>query len=197
MYPPPHHQENEFEKLLAVVREFPLGMLVSAKNNKCFVTHIPFVYEEGIQKLVAHIDKSNPQLETLQNGAEVTVIFKGPQTYISPSIYTTKQLPTYNYIAVHVVGTLTLKNDANYVKQSLVKMTDFLEGKNQKFHLNEEDARMERLLPYIQAFEIEPKNWEGKFKLSQDKNKEDFEKAKEQLIKSSYKKRDDFFKKII
>ncbi len=181
MYPPPHHQSHDIEKMISVIKHFPLGILVTAKDGKPFVTHIPFIYNETSKKLVAHLDRNNPQLETLKHEAEVTVVFKGPDTYISPSIYTTPQLPTWNYIIVHITGKLKLLNDAETVKQTMIAMTEFLEGSEQKFTLLKDDPRMERLINYIQAFEIEITHWEGKFKLSQDKNATDFENAKQEL----------------
>ncbi|MDC7999593.1 FMN-binding negative transcriptional regulator [Aequorivita todarodis] len=187
MYPPPHHQSHDIEKMISVLKHFPLGMLLTAKDGKPFVTHIPFIYNETSKKLVAHLDRNNPQLETLTENAEVTVVFKGPDTYISPSIYTTPQLPTWNYIIVHVTGRLQLINEPEAIKQTMVDMTKFLEGKEQNFILKKDDPRMERLIDYIQAFEIEITNCEGKFKLSQDKNSQDFENAKEELKRNSQK----------
>ncbi|GHC49179.1 FMN-binding negative transcriptional regulator [Ulvibacter litoralis] len=185
MYPPPHHQSEDLQKMIAVIKQYPLGMLISAKEGTPYITHIPIVYNEQTGKLVAHIDASNPQLATLQDGAEVTVVFKGPDTYISPSIYTTKQLPTWNYIIVHVTGTITLINDPEAAKETMVAMTEFLEGTTQKFVLEKDDPRMDRFINYIQAFDITITNWEGKFKLSQDKNPKDYEHAKQELIKKS------------
>jgi transcriptional regulator len=185
MYPPPHHQSQEIEKMISLIKNFPLGILVTAKDGKPFVTHIPFIYNKTSKKLVAHLDRNNPQLETLKDEAEVTVVFKGPDTYISPSIYTTPQLPTWNYIIVHVTGKLQLINEPEAIKQTMLDMTEFLEGSEQKFILKKDDPRMERLLNYIQAFEIEIINLEGKFKLSQDKNAQDFENAKQELIGKS------------
>jgi transcriptional regulator len=185
MYPPPHHQSQNKQKMIALIQEYPLAMLVSVLDGKPLVTHIPIIYNEESGKLVAHIDKSNPQVETLQNGAEVTVVFKGPDAYISPSVYTTKQLPTWNYIIVHITGTITLINNPDTSKETMIKMTKFLEAPVQKFILDKDDSRMDRLINYIQAFDIEITHWEGKFKLSQDKNEQDQENAKQELIKKS------------
>ena len=52
---------------------------------------------------------------------------------------------------------------------------------------------MEKFIHYIHAFEIEITNWEGKFKLSQDKCEEDQEKAKQELLKNSTKDNGGFF----
>lgn len=196
MYPPPHHQSHDIEKMISVIKHFPLGTLLSAKDGKPFVTHIPIIYNETSKNLVAHIDRSNPQMETLIDNAEVTVVFKGPDTYISPSVYTTPHLPTWNYIIVHITGTVKLINEPEAVKQTMVDMTEFLEGKTQKFELKNDDPRMERLINYIQAFEIEITNWEGKFKLSQDKIPQDFENAKQELIEKSRKDVSEFIEEI-
>ncbi len=187
MYPPPHHQSNDIEKMIAVIKQFPLGMLVTTLDGKAAITHIPFIYNEDTKRLVAHIDRNNPQLKTLTENAEVTVVFKGPDTYISPSIYTTPQLPTWNYIIVHLTGKIKLIHNPEAAKQTMLAMTEFLEGSKQKFILKKDDQRMERLINYIQAFEIEPTHWEGKFKLSQDKNPQDFEIAKQQILNNSKK----------
>lgn len=185
MYPPAHHQSQDIQKMISVIRQYPLAMLVSAKEGQPFVTHIPIIYNEKSGKLVAHIDKFNPQLSTLTNDAEVTVVFKGPDCYISPSIYSTKQLPTWNYIMVHVTGTIALINDPEDAKETMIAMTAFLEQPDQKFVLKKDNTSMKRSVNYIQAFDITITNWEGKFKLSQDKNEEDQARAKEVLIKKS------------
>lgn len=160
-------------------------MLVSAEDGVPFITHIPIIYNDESGKLVAHIDKFNPQVETLVNGAEVMAVFKGPDTYISPSVYTTKQLPTWNYIIVHITGTVTLINDPEAAKETMIAMTKFLEGEDQKFILEKDNTRMKRSVNYIQAFDINITHWDGKFKLSQDKVEQDQENAKQELIKKS------------
>lgn len=171
--------------MIDVIKAHPFAMLVSAKDGVPFVTHIPVIYNEESGKLVAHIDRSNPQVATLLDGSEVTVVFKGPDCYISPSVYSTPQLPTWNYIVVHVKGTVTKINEPTAAKQTMVAMTEFLEQPNPRFSLAMDDPRMDRLIQYIQAFEITITHWEGKFKLSQDKNAEDFILAKQELIKKN------------
>lgn len=185
MYPPPYHQTKDQQKMIAVMKAFPFAMLVSAADGTPFVTHIPIIYNDATGKLVAHIDKSNPQVATLIDGAEVTAVFKGPDTYISPSVYTTKQLPTWNYIIVHVTGTLTLINDPEAAKETMVAMTKYLEGSAQKFVLDKDNASMKRMVNYILAFDITITHWDGKFKLSQDKIEQDQENAKQELLKKS------------
>jgi len=197
MYPPPHHQVDDIDKMIAVIKQFPLGMLVSVKEDTPFITHIPFIYNDKTNRLVAHIDKNNPQLQTLQDGMNITVVFKGPDCYISPSIYDSEnQLPTWNYIIAHITGNIQLINDAEAAKQSMIAMTEFLEKPEHKFILHADNPKMERFVNYIQAFEIEITNWEGKFKLSQDKSEVDQKNAKNELIKKSEASISGFIKTI-
>jgi len=185
MYPPPHHQSQEKQKMISVMKAYPFATLVSSSEGNPLITHIPIIFNDESGKLVAHIDKYNPQVATLKDGAEVTVVFKGPDSYISPSVYTTRQLPTWNYIIVHITGTITLINDPSDAKDTMIAMTEFLEGVDQKFVLEKESTRMQRSIKHIQAFDITITSWEGKFKLSQDKNEQDQENAKQELIKKS------------
>ena len=188
MYPPPHHQVHDKEKMIAVIKQYPLGMLVSVLENKPVITHIPFIYNTETGHLIAHIDKSNPQIKTLQNGNQVTVVFKGPDCYISPSVYASEnQLPTWNYIIVQITGTVKLINDAEVAKDTMIGMTQFLEEKEQRFILQKDNPKMNHFVNYIQAFEIEITNWEGKFKLSQDKSEVDQANTKKELISHSKK----------
>ncbi len=196
MYPPKHHQSQDQQKMIGVIKQYPFAMLVSVLNGKPLVTHIPIIYNEASGKLVAHIDKYNPQVVTLKNEAEVTVVFRGPNTYISPSVYTTKQLPTWNYIIVHIKGTISLINDPEDAKDTMIAMTQFLEGADQIFVLDKDNRGMRNSINYIQAFEINITHWEGKFKLSQDKKQQDQENAKQELLKSTQKDIGDFLEEV-
>ncbi len=189
-YPPKHHQESAFKNVVEVVKNYPFGTLVTVKGHAPLITHIPMVYEaDGSKfgKLVAHIDRYNPQVATLTEGAPATAVFYGPDCYISPSVYSTRQFPTWNYIFAHLQGRVRLLKDKDSVKRTMVRMTSFLEGENPKYVLSPDDARMDSLVDYIVGFEIELTQWEGKFKLSQDKVKKDRELAKQALIESQKK----------
>ncbi len=185
-YPPKHHQDHTINHLINVIKAYPLATLISVKDNLPLITHLPLIYNEN-NKLIGHIDKYNPQAELLNSHQNVTIIFGGPQCYISPSIYSTTQLPTWNYIKVHLKGTVTAIEDLETIKQSMVKMTDFLEQPENKYQLALDNPRMDGLIYYIKGFEIDITHWEGKFKLSQDKKPRDMASAKEELIRANQK----------
>ena len=185
MYPPKKHQDSDKKHLIQVIKTYPLATVISVKNNKPLVTHLPLIYRESDGKLIGHIDIYNPQTEVLQNQNDITILFSGPQCYISPSIYTTTQLPTWNYIKVHLTGTVSRIDNKDQLKQSLITMTEFLEAPDHKYVLELDNPRLDKNLDYIKLFEISIDTWEGKFKLSQDKKPKDTEHARNELLKTN------------
>ena len=185
MYPPKKHQDSDKKHLIEVMKTYPLATVISVKDNTPLITHLPLIYRASDGKLVGHIDIYNPQTELLKDLNEVTLIFSGPQCYISPSIYTTTQLPTWNYIKVHLTGTVQRIENKAELKQSLIDMTSFLEAPDHKYVLEADNPRLDKNLDYIKLFEITIKTWEGKFKLSQDKKPKDTENARLELLKTN------------
>lgn len=182
-YPPSHHQESNYENIVALIKTYPLATIITVKNNAILSTHTPLVYQanEGFGHLIGHLDRHNPQIEHFRSSENVELIFNGPQVYISPSIYGTTQLPTWNYFKAHIKGRISIENDQEKVKQSLINMTAFLEGNNPAYVLDADNPRMAAALNYIVGFRIEIDHWEGKYKISQDKRKDDQLRAKKAM----------------
>jgi len=195
-YPPPHHQDHDINHMIEVIKAYPLATVISVKDNLPLVTHLPLIYRETDGKLIGHIDIYNPQTELMKDNNNVTIIFSGPQCYISPSVYTTKQLPTWNYIKVHLKGNIKAIENKEALKESLINMTEFLEQPDHKYILKPDSPRMEAALDYIKMFEITITHWEGKFKLSQDKKKSDIDNAKKELIRANQKNIEAFLDKV-
>jgi len=169
--------------MIEVIKTYPLATVISVHNNAPLITHLPLIYED--KKLIGHIDIYNPQAQLLKDNNEVTLIFSGPECYISPSIFPTTQLPTWNYIKVHLKGKVKAIKDKMALKKSLITMTEFLEAPDHKYALNAENPRLDKNLDYIEMFEIKITNWEGKFKLSQDKKSNDIKAARKELIRAN------------
>ncbi|WP_299129548.1 FMN-binding negative transcriptional regulator [uncultured Winogradskyella sp.] len=183
MYPPKHHQDDNINHMIEVIKTYPLATVISVDNNQPLVTHLPLVYED--KKLIGHIDIYNPQTKLLKDNNDVTIIFGGPQCYISPTVYSTTQLPTWNYIKVHLKGTVKAIESKAALKQSLITMTEFLEAPDHKYVLEPDNPRLDANLDYIKMFEISITHWEGKFKLSQDKKAKDKKLAREELLRAN------------
>ena len=194
-YPPKHHQDNDTNHMIEVIKTYPLATLISVKNNEPLITHLPLIYNES-GKLIGHIDTFNPQAELLKNGNDITIIFSGPQCYISPSIYETAQVPTWNYIKVHLKGSVKAIESKEALKESLITMTEFLEAPDHKYVLEPDNKSMEGNLDYIKMFEITITGWEGKFKLSKDKKPIDVENSRAELIRANRESVERFLDKI-
>lgn len=194
-YPPHHHQTHDKYHMIEVIKAYPLATLISIKDDEPLVTHLPLVYRED-GKLIGHIDKFNPQVGLLRDHNPVTIIFSGPQCYISPNTYTTTQLPTWNYIKVHLKGTVKAIKSKEALKESIIKMTEFLEHPEHKYVLESNNPRMAAAIDFIEMFEIDITHWEGKFKLSQDKNKRDIQNARKELIRANQQSIEEFLEKV-
>lgn len=195
-YPPPHHQDVNKDHMIEVIKSYPLATVISVKNGDPLITHMPLIYRESDRKLIGHIDIYNPQTPLMKGNNEVTIIFSGPDCYISPSVYSTTQLPTWNYIKIHLKGNVEAIDSKEALKESLIKMTEFLEAPDHKYVLDASNKRMEGNLDYIKMFEITITDWEGKFKLSQDKRKQDRVNAYQELIEANQRSIKKFLNKI-
>ena len=187
MYPPAHHIETDLEKIYQVIDTFNLATLISNSGGDVQITHLPLMLDrtrgdKGV--LIGHIDKANPQVTNLDD-QPITVLFNGPNTYISPTVYQSPQVPTWNYISVHIKGQVTTMHEENRLLDSLVDMTEFLEPQNSAYKLDVNDRRIQSLKNYIIGFEIEIQEIVGRFKLSQDKSAKDTELAKQHLVQQN------------
>ncbi len=122
MYNPPAFREEDPEVLRGIMRGARLALLVSAAPDGGVpeATHLPLVLAEGEGPhgtLYGHVAKANPQWRGLAAAGAARAVFAGPEAYVSPSFYPSKQehgrvVPTWNYIAVHAIGPIEVIEDA-------------------------------------------------------------------------------------
>ena len=114
--------------------------------------------------------RANPHWAWLQAQTSVLAVFSGPDAYVSPAHYdTTLAVPTWNYVAVHVYGTLSLIDD-HVGKDALLKrlIAQHEPGYAAQWRGLPVDFQ-DKLLGAIVGFRIQVTRWEGKFKLSQNR----------------------------
>lgn len=170
MYLPPSFRMGD-EEARAFIRAHSFAVLVSAQDGAHPVgTHIPFLLEDEPQpwgRLVGHMARANTHWRELE-GRKVLAVFSGPHTYISPRWYAAMpNVPTWNYLAVHVMGTCCLL-DGQGLKQLLDKTVAYYETESQLLgHLDDEYyANLRRA---IVGFSIAIEHIDGKKKLSQNR----------------------------
>ncbi len=131
MYQPPHFREDRLDVQHRLILTHPLGLLISAGAGGLQANHIPFLIDAAASErgtLRAHLARANPQIAELANVTECLVVFQGPQQYISPSLYPTKQetgkvVPTWNYITVHAWGRPQVMDDAAWLRKQIDDLT--------------------------------------------------------------------------
>jgi transcriptional regulator len=130
MYNPAHFEETRLDVLHTLVRSHPLATLVVMSADGLLANHIPlYLRQEGtLGTLVGHIARANPLWTQMEASVEALAIFQGPQHYISPGWYATKQehgkvVPTWNYAVVHGKGPLSFHHEADWIRQLLLDLT--------------------------------------------------------------------------
>ena len=84
------------------------GTLAVNADSGPLLSHIPFLLSEDGKYLEAHLVRSNPILKCLDSEVDAVFAVSGGDSYISPDWYEIdNQVPTWNYIAVHIRGKLT------------------------------------------------------------------------------------------
>jgi transcriptional regulator len=176
VYIPEYFRINDRTAALAFMEANPFAILVSASGGVPFATHIPVLADEREDHLVliGHVARANPHWQMFEQEQESLVIFHGPHAYISPSLYESREsVPTWNYAAVHAYGRATVLRDAARLEEILVETIQTFDPPylDQWFALRKEYR--ERMLGQIVGFEIVVTRMEAKFKLSQNRSKQD------------------------
>jgi transcriptional regulator len=172
MYIPKTFEVNDRTKLLEFVKNNSFGILFSQTNEGPFATHLPFLIDESRGRngvLTSHMAKPNSHWKNLNN-KEVLVVFPGPHAYISPTWYNeTNTVPTWNYVAVHILGEFKLVENKAEMKDIIEKMVDFYESSMPNpWKAEFDDMFIDGLMNGIVGFEINIKKIEGKWKLNQN-----------------------------
>lgn len=120
MYTPKIYKDEDPESIRTFLKENSFGILINQTQGKLCATHIPIELEvtvDGKEILQGHISKLNPQAEGFAENDQVLAVFTGPHSYISSSWYDHENVPTWNYIAVHVYGRIKIVDEATTIEQ--------------------------------------------------------------------------------
>lgn len=187
MYIPALYKNNDQDDIQNFIHQNGFGVLVNQTDGKLWATHIPLLLEEkkGKQILVGHVSRENPQAESFKTNDDVLAIFSGAHTYISSSWYDHENVPTWNYLAVHVYGKLKIHSlDENV--EALKRLVDKYETKSEN-PLRIEDLSKKTMLQArgIVSFEIEITAIEAKKKLSQNRDDKNYKTIISELEKTN------------
>lgn len=174
MYIPNFYKNENTNEIRHFIAANSFGILVSQTDTKLWATHIPLMLDKnqaGKDVLHGHISKGNPQWKNFAHNTQVLAIFSGAHSYISSSWYNHENVPTWNYIAVHIYGTIKII-EGEYLLQTLKKLVDKYEAASE--HPVSVDTMSPKFLNKelrgIVGFEIEIDSIEAAYKLSQNRD---------------------------
>lgn len=176
------------DEAVQIMRTYPFAILITVNEQRPIATHIPVEIreEDGKIYVTGHIAFGNMQKNTLDNNANVMLIFQGPHAYISSSWYEAENVPTWDYLAVHAYGTSRLIS-GDELETALAMMLQHYEAhrKNGRLFETFTPGYIQDQMKGIVGFEIEVTSIEASGKMSQNRNDGDYQVIVEELEKSN------------
>lgn len=182
MYVVSHFAEENSSVLRAYLVEHPFAALAVKPVEGLSVDHLPLEFDaspvpEG--RLLGHVARSNPLWREFESGPALA-IFSAHQAYVSPDWYESKAVdprvvPTWNYAAVHVSGTLRFFHDVDRIVDLLARMTERFESvRPNPWQMTDVPAdHIRKLVGAVVGVELAIDRIVGKWKLSQNRSRED------------------------
>jgi transcriptional regulator len=185
MYVPNEFNPSDPTEIHDFLKGNPFGILINnSDNQEPLATHLPFLVKPQQDEIVleGHIARNNKHSELIRDGRSALVIFQGPHAYISSSVYTHQNVPTWNYQSVHVYGTLSKMTDAD-LSNHLQEMVHHHEAEREQSldYSGLPSSMIEAYQKEILGFRITSYRIEAAFKLSQNRNETDFHRIIEDL----------------
>jgi transcriptional regulator len=187
MYIPADFLQSDINEIEQFLHDNSFGTIVSTNELQLpIATHLPFLIERNGNDIIleGHMAKANQQSALLKKGKNVLLIFQGPNAYVSSAVYDHPNVPTWNYQAVHIHGTVEPMAEVE-LHTHLGKMVSLHEGKRET-PLNYDTLPAEMLKSYSQeiiGFKIVSFNMEAAYKLSQNRNDADHQNIIDDLSK--------------
>lgn len=196
MYLPSHFETTDAPALRRLVAAYPLGALVTHGADGLDADHLPFEFDPDAGAagvLRAHVARANPLWRRCTPGMPAMVIFRGPEAFVSPSWYPSKQqthrqVPTWNYEVVHAHGVLSVHDDERWVRALVARLTRHHEAAEPRpWKMGDAPAAfIDELLRSIVGIEVAVTRLVGKSKLSQNKSAADREGAAQALAERGH-----------
>jgi transcriptional regulator len=183
MYVPKHFAETNVPVLHELIRSHPLGTIVALTSEGLSANHIPFEVDPEpapFGTLRGHVARANPLWHEHRADVEALVVFQGPDAYVSPSWYVTRQetgkvVPTWNYAVVHAFGPLRVIEERDWLRGLVERLTNRHES-SQREPWKVSDAPVDYIdkqLAAIVGLEIPITRLIGKWKVSQNRPPQD------------------------
>lgn len=177
MYVPRYHQVKDPAEVWDYIRQNGFGTLVSSGDGGIHASHIPFhlIEKDGDHYLSCHISKANEQQLSFRKNEEVLAIFMNTHAYVSSSWYDHVNVPTWNYVAVHVYGEISVMEGEDLITALRQMVHQYEDGRPERFQLEDmDDAMLKAHISGLVGYEIKISRIEAAHKLSQNRNDVDY-----------------------
>lgn len=178
LYVPSSFEPGDRAAAARLVHDHPFATLVTPADPEPLISHVPLLLQptsEPHGTLVGHVARANPHWRAAP-GVESIAVFHGPHAYVSPSWYAdpAAMVPTWNYATVHAHGPLEIIDDAAEARGVLEALVHRFESDRESpWSLAMPEAKLASLVGAIVAFRIRIRRLDVKFKLSQNRTRED------------------------
>lgn len=170
MYIPDAYRNENPEEIREFLRNNAFGILVSTGPNGPMATHLPLeLVDAGDKSLLlrGHFARANPQWRHIEDQQDVLCIFNGPHAYVSSSWYADEEVPTWNYMAVHLKGSYRRQNEQELWAALHALVNKYEAHSVEPVSLDKMSAATLAQIRGIVGFEIRVSRLDAAFKLSQ------------------------------
>ena len=175
MYIPSAFSQTDLSQFHDMLERYSFAILITPTDAGLQITHLPLLLDRSdgtFGTIVGHLARANPHADHL-SGRPSTVIYSGPHTYISPTWYEADHVvPTWNYVAVHVTGSVELVEEPTALREIVERMTDTYEAAMPAPWRLPHSTAIDRMLDQIVGFRLKIESIEGKWKLNQNHSPE-------------------------
>ncbi len=178
LYIPPSFAAKDRAATARLIHDYPFATLITPAAPEPWVSHIPLLMTDAGEPhgtLIGHFARANPHWQHAKD-AQSIAIFHGPHAYVSPSWYTepAQAVPTWNFTAIHAHGPLEIFDDAAATRGVLDALVRRFEGtRPAPWKLEMSDRQRDALVSAIVAFKMPIRRLDAKFKLSQNRMRDD------------------------
>jgi transcriptional regulator len=171
----PKHFAPDDDAVQELLANHGAADLITMTADGLVATMLPFSYDPARNVLLGHVARNNDHWQREAIG-DALVIMRGPNAYVSPTWYASKQehgrvVPTWNYVTAHVYGELIVHDDATWVEDVVRRLSDLHElGRAKPWSVDDAPEKyLQGQLRAIVGVEVAIHRIEAKFKLSQNR----------------------------
>ncbi|WP_239738400.1 FMN-binding negative transcriptional regulator [Mammaliicoccus sp. H-M32] len=175
MHIPKHYKENDIQEIKSFMLEHQFVTIITNDGDKPIATHVPINIHEknGEIYVTGHLAKNNDQWRLLNKASNVLIIFQGPHAYISSTWYEKEDVPTWNYQSVHVYGDSRLLSESELIEDLTYLLNKYEGHRENGATWDNMSENTRKQINGIIGFEIEVKEIQAAYKLSQTRTEQD------------------------